>query len=402
MVNAVAGLDDRCMTTEQPTAPRVLRRRSDDRVIGGVASGIGDFLNVDPLLIRIAFVGLMVFGGLGFLLYVGAWLLVPDDATDKSVLEHVVQGSGRMRNPWLRAIVLVVGALIAASVLTNVLFGVRTDLGTGIPTSDSGFFGVLTIALVIVLLGTVILRRSDPTDPVVAATAASNTAASSTADAAVPPTQAVAAAPRPRRRRRPASPLGWYILGAVLVAVGALALLTNVTDVSVQLAQYFGLALAVLGVGLVVGTWWGHARTLILLGLLILPFAVMASYVTVPLEGGIGEQRYTPMDAGELQDEYRLTGGQLVLDLTEVELTAPIEVAASVAMGELVVLLPAEVSGEVDATVGAGNFYILGASQSGTQLEDRFVLDGTGPDVTLALDTGVGTIRVFREGSQGR
>ena len=164
----------------------------------------------------------------------------------------------------------------------------------------------------------------------------------------------------------------------MLVAVGALALLTNVTDVSVHLAQYFGLALAVLGVGLVVGTWWGHARTLILLGLLILPFAVMASYVTVPLEGGIGEQRYTPMDPGELQDEYRLTGGQLVLDLTQVELTAPIEVAASVAMGELVVLLPEEVSGEVDATVGAGNFYILGASQSGTQLEDRFVLDGPG------------------------
>jgi phage shock protein PspC (stress-responsive transcriptional regulator) len=397
MVNAVAGLDDRCMTTEQPTAPRVLRRRSDDRVIGGVASGIGDFLNVDPLLIRIAFVGLMVFGGLGFLLYVGAWLLVPDDATNKSVLEQVVQGSGRMRNPWLRAIVLVVGALIAASILTNVLFGVRTDLG-----GESGFFGVLTIALVIVLLGAVILRRNDPTEPVVAATAAPKTAATSTADAVDPPTEAVAAAPRPRRHRRPASPLGWYILGAALVAVGALALLTNVTDVSVHLGQYFGLALAVLGVGLVVGTWWGHARTLILLGLLILPFAVMASYVTVPLEGGIGEQRYTPMDPGELQDEYRLTGGQLVLDLTQVELTAPIEVAASVAMGELVVLLPEEASGEVDATVGAGNFYILGASQSGTQLEDRFVLDGTGPDVTLALDTGVGTIRVLREGSQGR
>nr|MBA2633248.1 PspC domain-containing protein [Chloroflexota bacterium] len=50
------------MTTEQPTAPRLLRRRADDRVVGGVASGIGDFLNVDPLLIRIGFVGLMVFG----------------------------------------------------------------------------------------------------------------------------------------------------------------------------------------------------------------------------------------------------------------------------------------------------------------------------------------------------
>ncbi len=113
--------DDPAMTTEQPTAPRVLRRRSDDRVIGGVASGLGDYFNVDPLLIRIGFVGLMVFGGMGIFLYVAAWLLVPDDATDKSILEQVVQGSGPMRNPMLRAIVLVVGVLIAAGVLTNVL-----------------------------------------------------------------------------------------------------------------------------------------------------------------------------------------------------------------------------------------------------------------------------------------
>ena len=192
------------------------------------------------------------------------------------------------------------------------------------------------------------------------------------------------------------------MLGAVLVAIGVLALLTNLTDVTVELAQYFGLALAVLGVGLVVGTWWGRARMLILLGILLLPIALMASYVSAPLEGGIGDQRYTPMDPAELQDEYRLTGGQLVLDLTQVDLTEPIEVTASVALGELVVFLPEEVAGEVDATVGAGSYYILGASQSGTELENRSVLDGTGPDVTMTLDAGIGSIRVLREGSQGR
>src|SRR5688572_5620991 len=69
MVTARSGTDDRPMTTEQQTTPRTLRRRSDDRVIGGVASGLGDYLNVDPLLIRIGFVGLMLFGGLGLRLY---------------------------------------------------------------------------------------------------------------------------------------------------------------------------------------------------------------------------------------------------------------------------------------------------------------------------------------------
>lgn len=386
------------MTTEHPTAPRLLRRRSDDRVIGGVASGLGDFLNIDPLLIRIGFVGLMVFGGLGLLLYVGAWLLVPDDTTDQSILEQLIRGTGPTRNPWLRVTLLVVGVLVVAGVLSNVFWSVGSVADRGDFGGESSFFGILTVALLIVLIGALVMRRNDPID-----VASSVDAAAPTATA--PEAASVASAPampRPRRERRPASPLGWYVLGAVLVAIGVLALLTNLTDVTVELAQYFGLALAVLGVGLVVGTWWGRARMLILLGILLLPIALMASYVSAPLEGGIGDQRYTPMDPAELQDEYRLTGGQLVLDLTQVDLTEPIEVTASVALGELVVFLPEEVAGEVDATVGAGSYYILGASQSGTELENRSVLDGTGPDVTMTLDAGIGSIRVLREGSQGR
>src|SRR5919112_1865473 len=58
MVQCCLDADDQPMTTEQPQAERrFLRRGTDDRVIGGVASGLGDYLNVDPLLIRIGFVG---------------------------------------------------------------------------------------------------------------------------------------------------------------------------------------------------------------------------------------------------------------------------------------------------------------------------------------------------------
>ena len=50
------------MTTEQPQtapSPRLLRRRATDRVIGGVAAGIADYLNIDPVLVRAVFVGLV-------------------------------------------------------------------------------------------------------------------------------------------------------------------------------------------------------------------------------------------------------------------------------------------------------------------------------------------------------
>lgn len=58
--------------------PRVLRR-STDRVIGGVCSGLGRYLGIDPVLLRIAFVVLAFAGGGGIVLYVVAWILIPEE-----------------------------------------------------------------------------------------------------------------------------------------------------------------------------------------------------------------------------------------------------------------------------------------------------------------------------------
>jgi len=56
----------------------------------------------------------------------------------------------------------------------------------------------------------------------------------------------------------------------------------------VTLGQYFGGGLLALGVGLVVGAWWGRARLRVLVGLAVLPLAVTAAFVTVPLAGDPG------------------------------------------------------------------------------------------------------------------
>lgn len=60
--------------------PRLLRRSRTDKVIGGVCGGLGRYLGVDPVLIRIAFVVLAVAGGSGVLLYIVAWILIPEEA----------------------------------------------------------------------------------------------------------------------------------------------------------------------------------------------------------------------------------------------------------------------------------------------------------------------------------
>jgi len=58
-----------------------LRLSGTDRKIAGVCGGLGEFFDLDPVLFRVAFVVLAVVGGLGILLYMVLWLVVPGSAT---------------------------------------------------------------------------------------------------------------------------------------------------------------------------------------------------------------------------------------------------------------------------------------------------------------------------------
>ena len=64
---------------QPPPQPRRLMRSRTDRILGGVGGGLAEHLGIDPLLVRFG-IGLLVVvtGGAGLLLYVAAWLLVPD------------------------------------------------------------------------------------------------------------------------------------------------------------------------------------------------------------------------------------------------------------------------------------------------------------------------------------
>jgi phage shock protein PspC (stress-responsive transcriptional regulator) len=54
-------------------------------VIGGVAGGLGDYLDIDPVLIRIAFVVAIFFGGVGFLAYIIAWIIIPEQPRESTM-----------------------------------------------------------------------------------------------------------------------------------------------------------------------------------------------------------------------------------------------------------------------------------------------------------------------------
>lgn len=54
-----------------------LYRSEKNKILGGVAAGLGEYLDVDPTLLRIAFVLVTLFGGSGILLYLVLWLVIP-------------------------------------------------------------------------------------------------------------------------------------------------------------------------------------------------------------------------------------------------------------------------------------------------------------------------------------
>lgn len=54
-----------------------LYRSGKDRVLGGVCGGIGEYLNVDPVAIRLLWVLFALAGGAGLLFYIIAWFIIP-------------------------------------------------------------------------------------------------------------------------------------------------------------------------------------------------------------------------------------------------------------------------------------------------------------------------------------
>lgn len=59
--------------------PRILNRSSEDKMLAGVAGGLGEYFGVDPVLFRVGFVAATLLSGVGALAYLALVLLVKTD-----------------------------------------------------------------------------------------------------------------------------------------------------------------------------------------------------------------------------------------------------------------------------------------------------------------------------------
>jgi phage shock protein PspC (stress-responsive transcriptional regulator) len=264
-----------------------LERPADDRMIAGVAAGLGRYFDLTPTVFRLAFVVLTLLGGAGILIYVAAVLVMPKEGENASIVERAL--ADRRQHP---------GRLVG--------------------------LGLLALAILVVLS---------------------------------------------QASTWPSAGAAWFI-----AAVGLVVLLVSGEGRSRKLAIA---ALSVLAV---------------LVASAAVAVAAAFAWFDVSLGDGVGDRAYTPATAAGVRPEYKLGIGNLKVDLSS--LPRPVDVKASVGIGELRVIVPHDVPVAVDAKVKAGSISALGREDDG---KDARVVSGTG-GIHVTARVGAGHIDIVRAG----
>ena len=79
------------MTENNGSGGRRLLRLKDGRMLAGVCAGLAAYFRVDVNLVRLAFGVFTVFYGLGILVYLIAWAILPEEGEENSILESFVR-----------------------------------------------------------------------------------------------------------------------------------------------------------------------------------------------------------------------------------------------------------------------------------------------------------------------
>lgn len=376
--------------------PRRLVRPHEGRIIAGVAAGIADRLEINPWIVRIAFVGSTVFGGAGLLLYLAGWALIPEEGAPQAPAERLVGRLGDWTT-WIGAgLVLVATAVLVAEaglVRADIVWAVAL-LTSGVLLYRGGFAGMTEPDQP---LAPPPETTGPEDDEGVEDQSAEKLPGEPVEEGGPPPssdpdreTAVIPVPPSPR----PRSLLGRLTIGAALITLGAMLLLDTAGLVRPAFSHYVAASVGVVGVGLLVGSVLGRSRGLIAVGIVLLPVLFVSSALTANFEGGFGDPTYRPVDLADLRSEYELTGGDLVLDLRRLELGGEwVEVEGDVGFGRLLVLVPPEMGIDVTAHVGFGDIETFNTHEGGIDVDRSFFRPGQG-GVRLNLDVGFGTVQV--------
>lgn len=351
-----------------------LRRSRTDRKVAGVAGGIARHLDIDPLLVRIAFVILTFFGGGGIVLYGVAWILVPEEDTGDTVIRT---------EDGVRTVALVVAGILAVASVVG----------------DS--FGGLDFPWPLMLAGLVLLV-------VFGGKQAKENRAAGLGTPPPPPPGATGPTypgyrpgppppPRPRDPRKRGPLLLPFTLALTALALGVVATL-HLAGVDVTPSAYPATALGVIGTMLLVGAFYGRAGGLIFLGLV----AALATAATTAVDDvTAGQRTSSPTTAEALQDGYDLGVGEIVLDLTRMDAAelAKLDerrVKVDLNVGHIRVIVPDEgLRVAVDADLEVGEVVLFGEKSDSSAKATHG--NGDEPTLDIEADMVLGQIEVLTE-----
>jgi phage shock protein PspC (stress-responsive transcriptional regulator) len=359
-----------------------MQRSSDDRIVAGVCAGAARYLHVDPVVVRVVVAVLTIAGFAGAILYVAAWLLLPADDAERSLAAEWFRLD--RNEPQVRVAGLVGAAILA--VLSIV--GDSSWAWWG----DTAWW-LVPFALVLYVVWLRPRRRREARAATVAAPTPDPSAAGVDATAPLPTVTRPASTPRARTPRSPA-------LVVLTSSVAAIALaatwIYDETQRDVHWTTYVAVALAVVALGLLVGTVVGDGGPLIAIGIVL---AVALAVGSLFPSGRIGSQTATPTVAAEVRPTYRHGVGELEIDLTrvsDVERLAGRTVSVSAGIGQTTIIVPDGLPVVVDAHVRAGQIDLFGRMEDGTDVSLADVGERQdGSALTIDVEQDLGQIEVI-------
>ena len=362
---------------------RIRRTTGADRKVAGVAGGLARHLDIDPIILRVAFVVLVFFGGAGLLLYGACWLLLPEDGSASAPLSL----DDRNRSIAL----VVVGAISALLVL-------------GDSIGQFGFPWPLALVALVALLVLIFLdrdRKPRPSAPPIPHVPDPTTGAFTPAAPGTPVPVATTYLPRPRNPRRRGPILFWFTMALAALGVGVLGIL-DLAGAPVADPAYPALVVGTCGVMLLVGAFYGRAGGLIFVGLVA---ALVLSLATIAQRVDGADITRRPLAAADVPASLDTSAGEIILDLTDVQDLAALDgkhVELDSDIGRIAVIVPAGLSVQVDANIdGPGHLELFGDERGGIGISDEVHHNaGLGtPELSIDADVSIGEIHVYEEGN---
>jgi hypothetical protein len=197
---------------------------------------------------------------------------------------------------------------------------------------------------------------------------------------------------------RARSPLTLFTLAAASIAVGIGIILGNLSVITLSVGQLSALSLMVVGGGLLVAAWWGRARWLIAVALLLIPVVLATSYIDMPPRGSVGSVHLRPRSESDIARRYNLLFGNITLDLTGLRpLTGTASTNINVAAGNVTVYVPERVNLRVAGHIEWGNHTVGRGYQAGEDLSFSQTFEGKKGAGTLDLDVNGGITSLYVE-----